>query len=81
MTLKVEAIYENGSLMLAEPLPLKEHQKVTVTIDSELSWADRTAGMLKWPGDFEVLRQIAEDDEFGMLEARELPCQPRQQRR
>jgi len=27
MTLTVEAIYENGTLKLAEPLPLREHER------------------------------------------------------
>ena len=29
MTLTVEAVYENGVLKPAQPLPLKEHEKVT----------------------------------------------------
>jgi len=70
MPITVEAIYENGILKLAQPLPLKEHEKVRVTIEPELTWAERTAGMLHWPGDPEVLRQIAEDDEFGIRESR-----------
>jgi hypothetical protein len=38
-----------------------------VTIEPALSWAERTAGMLRWTGDPEVLRRIVEDDEFGIL--------------
>ena len=30
----------------------------------------RTAGLLRWTGDPEDLRRIAEDDEFGVMEAR-----------
>jgi predicted DNA-binding antitoxin AbrB/MazE fold protein len=33
MALTVEAVYENGVLKLAEPLPLKEHEKVSVTVE------------------------------------------------
>ncbi len=69
MAITIEAIYENGTLKLAQPLPLTEHEKVRVTIEPELTWAERTAGMLKWTGDPEVLRRIAEDDEFGILES------------
>ncbi len=69
MTLTIEAIYENGVLKPAQPLPLKEHAKVTVIIEAAGTWTKRTAGMLKWTGDPEVLRQIAEDDEFGILES------------
>ena len=32
MTKQVEAIYENGALFPLEPLPLREHQRVTVTV-------------------------------------------------
>jgi predicted DNA-binding antitoxin AbrB/MazE fold protein len=70
MGITVEATYENGTLKLTTPLPLKEHQKVRVTIESEGSWAERTAGMLSWSGDPELLRRIAEDEEFGILESR-----------
>lgn len=33
MALTVEAVYENGVLKPAEPLPLKEHEKVRVTVE------------------------------------------------
>ncbi len=32
MSKRVEAIYENGMLRRVEPLPLEEHQRVTVVI-------------------------------------------------
>jgi predicted DNA-binding antitoxin AbrB/MazE fold protein len=67
--LTIEAVYENGVLKPAQPLPLKEHEKVRITVEPELSWAERTAGMLPWTGDPEVLRRVAEDDEFGILES------------
>jgi hypothetical protein len=34
------------------------------------TWAERTAGILQWAGDFEELRRVVEDDEFGIREAR-----------
>ncbi len=64
----VEAIYENGVLKPERPLPLAEHEKVRVTIEPELTWAERTAGLLRWTGDPAVLRRIAEEDEFGILQ-------------
>jgi predicted DNA-binding antitoxin AbrB/MazE fold protein len=67
MSLTVEATYENGTLKPTRPLPLREHEKVRVTIESELGWAERTAGMLKWTGDPDILRGVAEDDEFSIL--------------
>ena len=33
MTLTVEAVYENGVLKPAKPLPLKEHEQVRVTVE------------------------------------------------
>ena len=58
MSLTVDAIYENGVLKLSEILPLKEHEKVRVTIEPEIDWVERTAGMIKWTGDHEDLRRI-----------------------
>jgi predicted DNA-binding antitoxin AbrB/MazE fold protein len=70
MAITVEAVYENGVLKLFQPLPLNEHEKVRVTVEAEPTWAERTAGMLKWTGEPEDLRRLAEDDEFGILESR-----------
>ncbi len=69
MSISVEAVYEKGVLKPAQPLPLKEHEKVRVTVEPMLTWAERTAGMLHWTGDPEILRRIAEDDEFSILES------------
>jgi predicted DNA-binding antitoxin AbrB/MazE fold protein len=33
MPITVEAVYEDGVLKPAEPLPLKEHEKVRVTVE------------------------------------------------
>jgi predicted DNA-binding antitoxin AbrB/MazE fold protein len=33
MAITVEAIYENGVLKLSQPLPLKEHAKVRLTVE------------------------------------------------
>jgi predicted DNA-binding antitoxin AbrB/MazE fold protein len=69
MPLTVEAVYENGVLKPAQPLPLKEHEKVQVTIQPKTSWVDETYGIIGWKGDVETLRRIAEDPEFSILEA------------
>ena len=69
MSITLEAIYENGTLKLSAPLPLKEHEKVQVTVEAGPTWAERTAGMLKWTGDPEHLHRIAIDPEFGILES------------
>jgi predicted DNA-binding antitoxin AbrB/MazE fold protein len=46
MPLTIEAIYENGVLEPTEPLPFKEHEKVTVTVRPIISLARQTAGMV-----------------------------------
>jgi predicted DNA-binding antitoxin AbrB/MazE fold protein len=69
MTLIIEAVYENGVLKPTQPLPLKDGENVRITVEPVLTWAERTAGMLPWNGDSEILRRIAEDDEFSILES------------
>jgi predicted DNA-binding antitoxin AbrB/MazE fold protein len=69
MTITVEAVYENGMLRLERPLPLKEHEKVTVTVQPDLSLARQTAGMIGWNGDAETFDRILAEAE----ESPELP--------
>jgi predicted DNA-binding antitoxin AbrB/MazE fold protein len=69
MAITIEAIYENGVLKPTQPLPLREHETVQVTVQLKPSVARESAGMLRWHGDWETLRQLAEDDEFGILES------------
>jgi predicted DNA-binding antitoxin AbrB/MazE fold protein len=64
MSLTVEAIYENGVLKPAQPLPFKEHEKVKLTVQPAMSLARQTAGMVPWTGDDETLRRLAEDVDF-----------------
>jgi predicted DNA-binding antitoxin AbrB/MazE fold protein len=70
MPITIDAIYENGVLKPSRPLPLEEHERVCITIEPQVSWAERTARILQWTGGLEDLRRIVEDDEFGILEAR-----------
>jgi len=65
----VEATYENGVLKLDKPLPLNEHERVTVHVKLHTSRIRQRAGSLKWTGDPEILRKIAEDPEFRVLES------------
>jgi predicted DNA-binding antitoxin AbrB/MazE fold protein len=69
MTLTIEAVYENGVLKPTQPMPLKEHDRVQVTVQVNQSVAQESVGMLRWRGDWETLRQLADDDEFGILES------------
>jgi predicted DNA-binding antitoxin AbrB/MazE fold protein len=69
MPFTVEAVYENGILKLSQPLPLKEHEKVQVTIHPKTSWVQETYGIIGWKGDAETVRRIAKDPEFSILES------------
>jgi len=69
MSLTIEAVYENGVLKPAQPLPLKEHERVQVTVQPRTSWAERTAGLLRWPGDVATLDQFISDPELDPQEA------------
>jgi predicted DNA-binding antitoxin AbrB/MazE fold protein len=51
----VEAIFEGGVLRPVQPLPLAEHQRVTVTV--------QTTAVTEWPADVATLYQeIAAED-------------------
>ena len=62
MTLTVVAVYENGVLKPDQPLPLREHEKVQVTIETAIDAVRRSAGLLGWTGDAETVERIALDD-------------------
>ena len=64
MTITVEAVYENGTLRLKEPLPLKDLEKVQVTIQSATSPLVQAYGIMGWTGDPETIERIALDPEF-----------------
>ena len=68
MAIVVEATYENGVLKPAQPLPLAEHEKVEITVDTALSRVEATFGLLGWKGDAETVRRVALDPEFGLEE-------------
>jgi len=68
MALTVEAIYENGVLKPTQPLPLRDHEKVRVTLDTGLGRARQTAGLLRWPGDGETLARFIMDPELDLQE-------------
>lgn len=69
MAITVAAVYEDGVLKPAAPLPLKEHELVEITVRPKVSVAEETAGMIPWHGDAETLERIACDPEFGILES------------
>lgn len=63
MTLTIEAIYEDGVLKPVQPLPIKEHARVELTVNLALQRVHASAGMIGWTGDAETLdRLIAEEN-------------------
>jgi predicted DNA-binding antitoxin AbrB/MazE fold protein len=60
MALTVEAIYENGDFKPAQALPLKEHQQVTLTVQVQSNWIQRTAGLIPC-SDPKVIEWVAQD--------------------
>ena len=73
MTHTIDAIYDNGTLRLAHPLPLSPNEKVRVTIVS--AYAPEAAspilelrGALQWTGTQEDLHRLAEDPGFDVQE-------------
>jgi predicted DNA-binding antitoxin AbrB/MazE fold protein len=68
MSITFEATYENGMLKPERPLPLKEHEKVQVTVQSSTSWVEETYGILGWKGDPEELRRLALSPELDIEE-------------
>ncbi len=69
MTLTVEAVYENGVLRPTQPLPLKEHERVQITIQSSAGTLAGLYGIMGWTGDHETLERIALDPEFLLEES------------
>jgi predicted DNA-binding antitoxin AbrB/MazE fold protein len=63
MTHIVEATYENGVLKLAQPLPLEEHEKVRVTVETQVDMAAAGYGIVGWKGDHETLQRILDETE------------------
>jgi len=65
MTLTVEATYENGTLKLMKPLPLKEHEQVRITIEPKSNVVQESYGLIGFKGTHEELEHLlAEAEEF-----------------
>jgi predicted DNA-binding antitoxin AbrB/MazE fold protein len=69
MTLTIDAVYENGVLKPTQPLPLKENEKVRITVEQGDSPLLRAYGIMGWTGDAETIERIALDPEFLLEES------------
>ncbi len=64
MPLTVEAVYENGTFRLTQPLPLKEHERVRITIEPKRDWVRETYGIIGFKGMVEEADYFAMDPEL-----------------
>lgn len=69
MALTVEAVYEDGVLKPAQPLPLREHETVRVTVHPIGSHVRQTAGLIGWTGSQEDADFVALSPELDPEEA------------
>jgi predicted DNA-binding antitoxin AbrB/MazE fold protein len=72
MSLQVEATYENGVLKPSQQLPLREGQKVNLTIQPADSAARRFSGSLRWTRDPEELRRYLDDPDESSWSSRDV---------
>lgn len=64
MTLVVDPTYEDGVLKPSGPMPLKEHETVQLTVQSQASPILEAYGIMGWRGDAETLERFALASEF-----------------
>jgi predicted DNA-binding antitoxin AbrB/MazE fold protein len=62
MSLEVEATYENGVLKPDKPLPLGDHERVTVSIKPHPGRIRRSAGLIRWQGEAQALEYLLGPD-------------------
>jgi predicted DNA-binding antitoxin AbrB/MazE fold protein len=58
MALDVEATYEDGVLKPDKPLPLGEHQRVTVRIQTQAGQIRQSAGLIPLPDQPEAVEYL-----------------------
>ena len=64
MAITIEAVYENGVLKPAQPLPLEEHERVQITIAPKTSWVQETRGIMGFQGTAAAADYFAMDPEL-----------------
>lgn len=68
MTITIEATYENGVLKPLQPLPLKEHETVRISVHSDRSPLLEAYGIMGSKLTAEELERFALDSEFDPFE-------------
>jgi predicted DNA-binding antitoxin AbrB/MazE fold protein len=64
MTLTIEAVYENGVLKPAQPLPLQEHERVRITVHPRIANLADAYGIMGFQGTAEEADYFAMDPEL-----------------
>lgn len=70
--LELDVVYEGGVFKPTCKPPLKEGQKVTITVHASVGATDRMQGLLKWNGDQDELHRFLDDDDEGILGNRQI---------
>jgi predicted DNA-binding antitoxin AbrB/MazE fold protein len=73
MPLTIEAVYENGVIRPVQPLPLKEQERVQLTIVPRTSWVQETFGICGWSGSAAEAERFATDAELDFPAPQEGP--------
>jgi predicted DNA-binding antitoxin AbrB/MazE fold protein len=60
--IEIEAVYENGTLKLPHELPLRQGQKVTITVHPPETSGKRLRGLVQWKGSQEDLDYLLGPD-------------------
>ena len=63
--LEIEAVYEHGTLKLPRELPLREGQKVTITIHPGAGAVAHLYGLVPYQGDLEEFDRWLNDPDEG----------------
>jgi len=58
MALDIEAVYEDGVLKPRSPLPLDEHECVTVRLERHSESVERSAGIVSLPKQTETIDHL-----------------------
>jgi predicted DNA-binding antitoxin AbrB/MazE fold protein len=59
MPFTIDATYENGILRPDQALPLRERERVKITIHAPDNLAQQNQGLIGWQGPAEIVERIA----------------------
>jgi predicted DNA-binding antitoxin AbrB/MazE fold protein len=62
MPIQLEAIFENGVLKFDQRLPLRDQERVVVTIETKKEHARQSYGLVAWTGTAKELDELLNAD-------------------